>query len=394
MMSLFLLAFWSFSPDEFSPRGPWKGPSASHRPAGETHKTFVETAKKEDPEIQNILIDSELARILQDQRKYNPHRENATFITLARNSDLRELMGTIRSIEDRFNHKYHYDWVFLNEEPFSQEFVNVTTHLISGTTKYGLVKSQHWSYPDWINQTLAEEARNDMKGQNIIYGDSESYRHMCRFESGFFFQHPLMLDYKYYWRVEPSTTIHCDIDYDVFRFMRSHNKKYGFTIALREFEATVHSLWAVTKNFISHYPHYIAKYNMIDFISDNSGESYNMCHYWSNFEVADMDFWRSKPYQDYFNYLDQAGGFFYERWGDAPIHSIAASLFLNSSEVHFFEDIGYTHPPFTHCPCNALERNLTCSCLPEQNFDWEGYSCLRNYYFAQEIPLPPGVDVY
>jgi len=45
----------------------------------------------------------------------------------------------------------------------------------------------------------------------------------------------------------------------------------------------------------------------------------------------------------YFEHLDKAGGFFYERWGDAPVHSIAASLFLPRSQIHFFNDIAYVH---------------------------------------------------
>jgi hypothetical protein len=36
----------------------------------------------------------------------------------------------------------------------------------------------------------------------------------------------------------------------------------------------------------------------------------------SNFEIARVDFWRSKPYRAYFDHLDKSGGFFYERWGD------------------------------------------------------------------------------
>lgn len=36
----------------------------------------------------------------------------------------------------------------------------------------------------------------------------------------------------------------------------------------------------------------------------------------SNFEIARVGFWRSEAYRAYFEYLDQAGGFFYERWGD------------------------------------------------------------------------------
>jgi Glycolipid 2-alpha-mannosyltransferase len=33
---------------------------------------------------------------------------------------------------------------------------------------------------------------------------------------------------------------------------------------------------------------------------------------WSNFEIADMDFWRGPAYTDFFNFLDATGGFYYE----------------------------------------------------------------------------------
>lgn len=48
----------------------------------------------------------------------------------------------------------------------------------------------------------------------------------------------------------------------------------------------------------------------------------------------------------FFEYLDKAGGFYYERWGDAPVHSIGAALFAKKEQIHWFEDIGYKHEPF------------------------------------------------
>lgn len=47
---------------------------------------------------------------------------------------------------------------------------------------------------------------------------------MCRFQSGFFFRHPLTMDLEYYWRVEPGIKLYCDIDYDPFLFMQMNNK--------------------------------------------------------------------------------------------------------------------------------------------------------------------------
>jgi len=50
------------------------------------------------------------------------HLENATLFMLVRNSEVEGAVQSIRELEDRFNRKYHYPWVFLNEQPFSEEF--------------------------------------------------------------------------------------------------------------------------------------------------------------------------------------------------------------------------------------------------------------------------------
>ena len=41
---------------------------------------------------------------------------------LARNADVDNAVRSVRRLEDRFNKKFGYPWVFLNEEPFSEEF--------------------------------------------------------------------------------------------------------------------------------------------------------------------------------------------------------------------------------------------------------------------------------
>ncbi|ODV87024.1 glycosyltransferase family 15 protein, partial [[Candida] arabinofermentans NRRL YB-2248] len=80
---------------------------------------------------------------------------------------------------------------------------------------------------------------------------------------------------------------------------------------------------------------------------------FTMCHFWSNFEIARTDLFTSLPYQQYFEFLESSKGFYTERWGDAPIHSLAAGMFLNYSNIHYFRDIGYEHSTLTHCPYNA-----------------------------------------
>lgn len=48
------------------------------------------------------------------------------------------------------------------------------------------------------------------------------------------------------------------------------------------------------------------------------GEKYNMCHFWSNFEIARLDWFRSKEYRDFFEMMDRSGGFWMERVCPSP----------------------------------------------------------------------------
>ncbi|PWN99954.1 putative KRE2-alpha-1,2-mannosyltransferase [Tilletiopsis washingtonensis] len=321
-------------------------------------------------------------------------RAKAGFIVLVRNNELHGMKESMKDVEFRFNRKYGYPWIFLNNEPFTEEFKKGVKAMTRSEVRFGLVGKEHWGYPEWIDQDKAAETRRVMHEKKIIYGDSESYRHMCRFQSGFFFKHPLTLDLEYYWRVEPGIKLYCDIDYDPFVFMQMNNKTYGFTMALHEYLETIPTLWQTTKDFVEKHPQYVAKDNGIHFMTDEPERfmdpGYNLCHFWSNFEIGDLRFWRSQAYQDYFNHLDKSGGFFYERWGDAPVHSIAATLFLDRSRIHHFNDIGYYHVPWDHCPANKAVFHDTgrCDCDPKKSFDYEGYSCLKEWW-RTSVEGPP-----
>ncbi|KAK7679002.1 hypothetical protein QCA50_017946 [Cerrena zonata] len=309
-----------------------------------------------------------------------PRRANATILMLARNSDADSAVKSVRELEDKFNRKYKYPWVFLNEEPFSEEFKKRISNVASGEVHFGLVPHDHWFQPDWIDEEKATAARKKMEDDHIIYGGSLSYRNMCRFNSGFFYRNPILQNYRWYWRVEPDVHFHCEIDYDPFLYMEENDKVYGFTITMYEYLATIPTLWDTVQKFIKENPQYLAPENAVNYLSDDGGKSFNLCHFWSNFEIADMNFWRGEAYSKFFDYLDATGGFYYERWGDAPVHSIAVSLFARKNQIHFFDDIGYEHNPYTHCPRGAGKwEKGKCSCNPDRSFDYDGYSCMKQW---------------
>jgi hypothetical protein len=58
-----------------------------------------------------------------------------------------------------------------------------------------------------------------------------------------------------------------------------------------------------------------------------------------------------------------------QRWGDAPVHSIAAALFASKDQIHFFNEIGYEHAPYTHCPRSQETWSKgRCGCDPKHSF--------------------------
>ncbi|KAJ3786260.1 glycosyltransferase family 15 protein [Lentinula aff. detonsa] len=316
---------------------------------------------------------------LQSHPNITGPRANATFVLLARNSDLAGVINSMQSAEDRFNRYYNYPWVLLNEEPFTDEFKERVSVLTRAPIFFGLIPKEHWFQPEWIDEDRARAGRQKMMAQRIIYGGSVPYRNMCRFNSGFFFQHELLQPYRYYWRVEPDVRFFCDLDYDPFLYMQEHDKVYSFTISLFEWEPTIPTLWQTVKDFIAEFPQYVENHNAMDFLSNDGGKTYNLCHFWSNFEIADMNFWRSEAYIAFFEYLETKGGFYYERWGDAPVHSIAAALFARRDQIHFFRDIGYKHEPFQHCPSGEQWTKGRCSCDQKDTFDYTQNSCLKKF---------------
>jgi mannosyltransferase len=52
----------------------------------------------------------------------NSARVNATLLSLVRNSELDDMIRSMRDLERTFNRKFNYPWLFLNDEPFTEEF--------------------------------------------------------------------------------------------------------------------------------------------------------------------------------------------------------------------------------------------------------------------------------
>ncbi|KAL6948863.1 hypothetical protein ACO0QE_001338 [Hanseniaspora vineae] len=343
----------------------------------------------------------------------NNTKAQSCILMLVRNLELEGALRTIRRLEDRFNQDHKYDWVFLNDEPFTLDFITATSAMCSSSKiKYGMIPRELWSVvPGHIDMDEANRRMESMEAQGVLYGGSLSYRHMCRFQSMSFYKHPAVLEYRYYMRTEPDVDYFCDFnEYDPFKVMELKGKKYGFVISMYEYEDTIPTLWESVEEFmedtsVSEGTDEFVVGDGFQFLTDDqlisSGNpnemrntqkvvdtlngDYNLCHFWSNFEVGDMDgFYRTSRYNSLMNFLNlEKNGFYYERWGDAPVHTIAAMLFLNKSEIIHFDTLGYFHAPFGTCPLSEnirLQQRCFCDAENEYNIDIEPYSCLMKWW--------------
>jgi mannosyltransferase len=102
---------------------------------------------------------------------------------LARNSDLKEATEALTSFESQFNHRYHYPVVFLNNEPWTDEFKQGVSAIVSGQVFFDTISPDMWGYPDHVDQEAARAHIKDQGDRGIIHAGQESYHHMCRFYS-------------------------------------------------------------------------------------------------------------------------------------------------------------------------------------------------------------------
>ncbi|KAL6453618.1 KTR4 Probable mannosyltransferase KTR4 [Candida maltosa Xu316] len=302
-------------------------------------------------------------------------------MALVRNEEVAKIGQSIRRFQKQFNSKFNYPYTFLNDQPFTDRFKKkILRYTDDAPVEFVHIKSELWDKPSFIDEEKEKKEMEIMFKHDIAYAKKQSYHNMCRFYSGQFYNVPELQKYKYYWRIEPQVKFYTSIDYDVFRYMEDTQKVYGFTINLYDIEESVKTLWPETLKFLNQNDNvkYVNQNGSFQWLLEDLQNRYSTCHFWSNFEIGDMDFFRGEAYNNWFKYLDSTGKFYYERWGDAPVHSIGVSLFAAKDKIHWFRDIGYFHDPYLYCPQTPTSRE----CEVGKFSIWEhlnDQNCLMNW---------------
>ena len=293
-----------------------------------------------------------------------PRRKRLALVVLCRESDTKELIPSIHSFDLAYSITlYPRDLIVFSDKPWSISAQNDVSAATSMKVIYVVLDStSEWTTPTSVNRSRFDAI---LSGSNY-YGNTESYRHMCRFFAGPIFLNKALQNYDYAWRMDSHVRYLCDLQTpDPIERMISSGAVYGYVLRQTEHLHTVPTLWQTMAKYAKE-KNLVENLRLWNVQPDQSMPK--VCHYWNNFEITNLDFFRSESYQALFRYLDESGGFFYERWGDAPVRTFALMLLSEPRRVLQFEDVAYQHPWWYKCTDTCKRGKLPINeskCIPD-----------------------------
>lgn len=204
-----------------------------------------------------------------------------------------------------------------------------------------------WLEPeDWKGAVPA-----DVNPENKIFGYGMGYRHMCRFFSSSM-DVPVLEPYQYVMRVDTDSFLLGAVENDPIATMNQRGLTYGWISAFRDEAYYVTGLWDTTKRWIQE--NGVAARSLNDWMATQlqiqnltgvgTYDDVRFC-FATNFFITDMRWVRGPLYQSFFRALEEAGGFYRYRWGDACVHFLAVAVLLDRDvdTHHFAGEIPYWH---------------------------------------------------
>ncbi|RDA83608.1 hypothetical protein CP532_2867 [Ophiocordyceps camponoti-leonardi (nom. inval.)] len=182
------------------------------------------------------------------------HPPRAVLVSFARENDLPAVLSSVSQLEETFNRRYGYDWVFFSTSPLSEDFRRLTSNATDAACVYEVIDDELWSVPEGASDSTLQPAEPELEPESSAFT-----RQMRRWKSGRFAKESRLKSYDWFWTVEPGVSklagaqfIH-DIDFDVFRVMRDHGIAYGSHDSGLN-ETYMRRLSQLVKSFIDHNP--------------------------------------------------------------------------------------------------------------------------------------------
>lgn len=103
------------------------------------------------------------------------------FYMVVDSGDLQHIRASIRSVEDRFNHRFRYPWILLSNQHLTASFRNYITKLTTSPIFFGKIDAELWDYPSWVSGVRAEDYMKYFSSSDVKHATSFLFRQRSRY---------------------------------------------------------------------------------------------------------------------------------------------------------------------------------------------------------------------
>ena len=244
-------------------------------------------------------------------------------------SELDNLVLSLTQLTTYFNGAYRYPIVVAHDLPFKAGVRQRVRDAATGAPSLTFVRVRN-ELPPWLPK---EEV------PATVLGFPVDYRYMIRWKAGLMWEMPELSSYEYVWMLDTDAFILGPISYDPFAVMAAKNATYGYIDVNVETPEVAGGLADCVEEYLADHPRVrptlLRKYK--------SGGKWDGSKFYTNFQVARLDYGRSEGYRRFFDHVDRNGGIFRHRWGNDPFAFLAASILLRDDQIVHFDDVPYLH---------------------------------------------------
>jgi len=279
-------------------------------------------------------------------------KQNAAIFILTQNTLERKiyLKTCLYFLFRNFNKKYNYPVIILHEGDYDSESQREIIMGVRHNNRYLIsfreLDKNDFSIPSHISE---ERVQHIVDLKPVPYWRNMKYRMMCNFWIQHFQKYTT--DYEYIMRLDDDSIIEETIDKDLFNVMKNKDLIYMSNIV--HIDCGICN-YKMKEMFQSIFPNMGEKLNSM-FISSkltaNMKEIYGKVKqiielngdaeigeknedielnmpvmYYNNFFITSTKFWQREDVRTVVNKINDNGGIFYYRYGDAPLQTIIATL--------------------------------------------------------------------
>jgi hypothetical protein len=260
--------------------------------------------------------------------------KNAVILYLTCKKDLWVFNSSLKLLYNNFNKKYNYPVVI-----FHDDLTNIDISLILKSIIEFIGYMPNIKFEKIVFSLPSHISSDPTKYDPPLSKHRLGYRFMCNFFAGEVYNHPAIKKYDWYLRLDSDSFILSYIDFDPFEYMDLNNMQYGYMAEYDiDSEETTKGFFESTMKYFTE--NNISIQNLLPKLKNNK---WDMQVFYSNFVIAKLDFFRNEKFQNYYNYLNNLGGIFYNRWGDHDIQWFAVNTFLTNNEIWCVKNICYQH---------------------------------------------------